>query len=276
MSELLNILNTPEFQSKTTLMHQLHNHGIVAGDQVMVHSSLKSMGWIAGGAQAVVEALMETITEKGTIIMPAQSADNSDPINWMQPPVPENWHQSIREHLPAFDPHLSGLRGMGKIAECFHRQPNTIRSPHPSHSFMAWGNHASDWMSEQPIDDSFGEKSPLAKMLKAKVKILLIGVGFDSCTALHYAEFVQENRSTSPQGAAMMQNGERIWQTYDCVDMDSERFPEIAKDFTGNISKGVLGQAETQIVDMNELIEFGIEWIKEHPTAQNIENASTL
>ncbi|ANU22164.1 aminoglycoside N(3)-acetyltransferase [Planococcus donghaensis] len=266
MSELLNILNTPEFQSKTTLKHQLQKLGIVAGDRIMVHSSLKSMGWIAGGAQAVVEALLETITEAGTIIMPAQSSDNSDPVYWMQPPVPENWHQSIRDHLPAFDPHLSGLRGMGKIAECFHRHPATIRSPHPSHSFMAWGAHAKDWMSEQPIDDSFGEKSPLAKMLQAKVKILLIGVDFDSCTALHYAEFVQENRSTSPQGAAMIQDGERVWQTYDCIDMDSERFPEIAKAFPGVISKGVLGQAETQIVDMKEIVEFGIDWIKEHPT----------
>ncbi|MCH4825951.1 MAG: AAC(3) family N-acetyltransferase [Planococcus sp. (in: firmicutes)] len=266
MSELLNILNTPEFQSKTTLKHQLQELGIVTGDQIMVHASLKSMGWIAGGAQAVVEALMETITEAGTIIMPAQSADNSDPVYWMQPPVPENWHQSIREHLPAFDPHLSGLRGMGKIAECFHRHPATIRSPHPSHSFMAWGIHAKDWMSEQPIDDSFGERSPLAKMLQAKVKILFIGVDFDSCTALHYAEFVQESRSTSPQGAAMIRDGERVWQTYDCIDMDSERFPEIAKAFPGVISKGVLGQAETRIVDMKELVEFGIEWLKENPT----------
>ncbi|WP_142826826.1 aminoglycoside N(3)-acetyltransferase [Planococcus soli] len=265
MSELLNILNTPEFQSKATLKRQLQQLGIAAGDALMVHSSLKSMGWIAGGAQAVVEALMETITETGTLVMPAQSADNSDPVYWMEPPVPENWHQPIRDELPAFDPHLSGMRGMGKIAESFHRHPLTIRSPHPSHSFIAWGSQATDWMSEQPIDDSFGERSPLAKMLQANVKILFIGVGFDSCTALHYAEFVQENRSTSPQGAAVLKNGKRIWQTYDCVEMDSDRFPEIAKAFPGNISKGRLGQAQTQLVEMKPLIEFGIDWLQKHP-----------
>ncbi|MGH2316595.1 aminoglycoside N(3)-acetyltransferase [Planococcus sp. SE5232] len=267
MSELLNILNTPQFQSKETLKPQLQQLGIEAGDAVMVHSSLKSMGWIAGGAQAVVEALMETITEAGTLIMPAQSADNSDPVYWMEPPVPENWHQPIREQLPAFDPHLSGMRGMGKIAECFHRHPATIRSPHPSHSFIAWGSQAAHWMSEQPIDDSFGKRSPLAKMLQVKVKILLIGVGFDSCTALHYAEFVQENRATSPQGAAILKDGKRIWQTYDCVEMDSDCFPEIAKAFPGNISEGLLGQAQTRLVEMKPLVEFGIDWLRKHPAS---------
>ena len=265
MTELLRILNTPEFQFKDSLKSQLQQLGIKDGDAIIVHSSLKSLGWIAGGPQAVVEALMETVSPEGTIIMPSQSADNSDPVYWMQPPVPENWHQSIRDHLPAFDPHLSELRGMGKIAECFHRHPDTIRSPHPTHSFMSWGKHAAQWMSEQPIEDSFGKKSPLAKMMQADVKILLIGVGFDTCTALHYAEFMQEQPLTSPQGAAVLIDGKRVWQTYDCIDMDSDRFPELVKDYPGEIHKGILGQAEVKITAMRPLVEFAIEWLKEHP-----------
>lgn len=268
MTELLRILNTPEFQSKQTLTYQLEQLGITAGNSLMVHSSLKSMGWIAGGAQAVVEALMETVTSAGTLVMPAQSADNSDPVYWMEPPVPENWHQPIRDHLPAFDPHLTALRGMGKIAECFHRHPAAVRSPHPAHSFVAWGKHASEWMSTQPLDDSFGKRSPLGKMMQADVKIVLIGVGFDVCTALHYAEFMQENRSYSPQGAAISVNGERFWQTYNCVDMDAERFPEIAKDFDEEILEGTLGQAQVQIVDMRSLVEFGIQWLRKNPPAE--------
>ena len=258
-------LNTPEFQSKETLKKQLHTLGIKAGDNLMVHSSLKSMGWIAGGAQAVVEALMETITAEGTIVMPAQSADNSDPIYWMNPPVPENWHQPIRENLPAFDPYLSELRGMGKIAECFHRQHQTIRSPHPSHSFIALGKRAAEWMREQPLEESFGKGSPLEKMMQDHVKILLIGTGFDSCTALHYSEFMQENRISSPQGAAVSENGQRIWRTYDCVDMDSDRFPELVKDYPGQITEGTLGQATVKLVEMRPLVEFGIEWLQKNP-----------
>lgn len=265
MTELLSILNTPEFQSKETLKGQLTALGINPGDALLVHSSLKSMGWIAGGAQAVVEALMETITVEGTLIMPAQSTDNSEPSYWMNPPIPENWQQPLREELPAFDPHLTAMRGMGKIPETLHRHPETLRSPHPSHSFIAWGKHAAEWMSEQPIENSFGPGSPLGKMMESDVKILLIGTGFDSCTALHYAEFVQENRTTSPQGAAVMEDGKRQWIEFDCVDMDADRFPELAKEYPGEITTGMLGQAEVKIVAMRPLVEFGIEWVKSHP-----------
>lgn len=264
MSELMSILNTPEFQSKETLKKQLEAMGIGHGDRIMVHSSLKSMGWIAGGPQAVIEALMETVTDRGTIVMPAQSADNSDPVYWMEPPIPENWHEKLRETLPAYDPHLTPLRGMGKIAECFHRHPLTIRSPHPAHSFMAWGSEAAEWMRDHPLEDSFGDGSPLAKMMASDLKILFIGVGFDSCTALHFAEFAQEDRTTSPQGAAIMLGGQRVWQRFDCVDMDSDRFPEIANDFPGDIHTGTLGQAETKLTAMRPLVEFGIQWLKKH------------
>lgn len=39
----------------------------------MVHTSLKRMGYICGGAQTVIEALMEVVGENGTIMMPTQS-----------------------------------------------------------------------------------------------------------------------------------------------------------------------------------------------------------
>lgn len=262
MTELMTIMATKELQQKSKLKEQLQKLGIRAGDAIMVHSSLSAIGWVVGGAQAVVEALLETVTEKGTIVMPAQSADNSDPKYWMAPPVPEDWYQPIRDHYPAYDPHLSPLRGMGQIAECFHRHPETIRSMHPAHSFMAWGLHAADWMSEHPLEDSFGERSPLGKMMPAEVKIILIGVGFDSCTALHFAEFAQENRTTSPQGAAMMLGGKRVWQTYECVDTDSDMFPELAGAYPHSFAEGQLGQAKTIIVPMRPLVEFGIQWLK--------------
>lgn len=265
MTELLSIFNTPEFQSKETLKKQLTALGIKPGDALIVHSSLKSMGWIAGGPQAVVEALIETLGREGTLVMPAQSTDNSDPSYWMNPPVPENWHQPLREQLPAFDPFLTPMRGMGKIPETLHRHPETIRSPHPSHSFIAWGKHAKEWMSEQPIEDSFGPNSPLGKMMKSEVKIVMIGTRFDSCTALHYAEFAQEHPATFPQGTAAMKDGRRQWVEFDCVDMDADRFPELVKAYPGEIETGSLGQAEVKLAEMRPLVEFGIEWLKAHP-----------
>jgi aminoglycoside 3-N-acetyltransferase len=223
------------------------------------------MGWIAGGAQAVVEALMETVTQDGTIVMPAQSSDNSEPSYWKLPPVPEEWHESIRQSLPAYDPNLTNLRGMGKIAECFHRHPATIRSAHPAHSFIAWGQHAADWMAEHSLGDSFGMTSPLGKMFEADVKIVMIGVDYDTCTALHLAEYLAPGLTTSPDGAAMMRNGERIWATFEMAHLDSEIFPELVEAFEEIHPKigidGLLGQATCKIMPMKLLIEFGSSWI---------------
>ena len=39
----------------------------------MVHTSLKRMGYVCGGAQTVIEARREVVGEKGTIMMPTQS-----------------------------------------------------------------------------------------------------------------------------------------------------------------------------------------------------------
>jgi len=265
MSELKTIQRTHTFQSKHTLQQQLHTLGIAAGDNIIVHASLKSMGWIAGGAQAVVEALMEAVTPNGTIVMPSQSTENSDPIYWMNPPVPEEWHESIRQSLPAYDPQLSNMRGMGKIAECFHRHPATIRSSHPVHSFMAWGQHAEKWMAEHSLYDSFGMTSPLGKMLGADVKIVMIGVDYDTCTALHLAEYLAPGLTTSPDGAAIMQNGKRVWATYEMAYLDSDAFPELAKAFEGENPEigieGLLGLATCKIMPMKPLIDFGSGWV---------------
>jgi len=272
MTEFDLILETRQFQSKETIKLQLKALGLRSGDLLMVHSSMKSIGWIAGGAQAVVEALMETITNEGTIVMPAQSADNSDPMYWMLPPVPEVWHQPIRDTYPAYDPHLTPLRGMGKIAEAFHRHPETIRSPHPAHSFMAWGKHAGDWMKEHPLEESFSDHSPLGKMIGHDVKILLLGVGYDSCTALHLSEYRQDNLKHSPQGASMMIDGQRVWKTYDMANLDSDRFSAIGDAFEaaypGAVLPGKIGQADVKLIPMPPLVEFGTDWLKQHPVAE--------
>jgi len=265
VTEFEAIQQTHIFQSKETLKVQLNALGIKQGDHIIVHSSLKAMGWIAGGAQAVVESLIETVTGSGTIIMPAQSGDNSEPSHWMLPPVPQAWHEPIRQSIPAFDIHLTPLREMGKIADCFHRHPETIRSPHPAHSFIAWGKNAVDWMNEHPIGDSFGMSSPLGTMLGTDVKIVMIGVSYESCTALHLSEYLAPGLTASPQGAAIIQNGERIWATFEMADVDSDIFPELGRAFEdvnpNTVLNGNLGQAPCKIVLMKPLVEFGTEWV---------------
>ena len=83
-------------RTKDTLKEDLRRLGITKGMTITVHSSLSSLGWVNGGSVAVVQALMETVTEEGTIVMPSQSVDLSDPSEWGNPSVPKEWWETIR------------------------------------------------------------------------------------------------------------------------------------------------------------------------------------
>lgn len=58
---------------KEEIIQKLREVGLEKGDAVMVHTSLKRMGYVCGGTQTVIEALMEIVGENGTIMMPTQS-----------------------------------------------------------------------------------------------------------------------------------------------------------------------------------------------------------
>ncbi|HXL37529.1 MAG TPA: AAC(3) family N-acetyltransferase [Ktedonobacteraceae bacterium] len=47
-----------------------------------VHCSLSKLGWVCGGPVAVVQALMDVVTETGTLLVPTHSPNYTDPANW--------------------------------------------------------------------------------------------------------------------------------------------------------------------------------------------------
>jgi aminoglycoside 3-N-acetyltransferase len=134
---------------------------------------------------------------------------------------------------------------------------------------MAWGKNAEKWMMEHPLEDSFGMSSPLGAFLNENVKILLIGVGYDSCTALHLSEYLLETKTYTNQGAAMLVDGERQWIEYQSVDGDSDRFPELGEAFEKTLPNEVFvakfGQADCRVLQMKPLVEFGTQWLNENP-----------
>ena len=83
-----------------SLVDDLRRLGVETGDVLMVHSSMSALGFVVGGAQAVCEALLIAVGAGGTIAMPSQSSDWSEPSDWSDPPVPESWWPTIREQWP--------------------------------------------------------------------------------------------------------------------------------------------------------------------------------
>jgi aminoglycoside 3-N-acetyltransferase len=103
--------------TRAGLAADLGRLGVRPGGVLLVHSSLSALGWVCGGAQAVVEALLDALGPDGTLVVPAHSNHNSDPAGWSNPPVPESWWPAIREHMPAYDPQRTPALHMGAVAD---------------------------------------------------------------------------------------------------------------------------------------------------------------
>ena len=111
--------------TRQSIAEELRALGLQPGTLALVHASLSRLGWVCGGPVAVVQALLDVVGPAGTVVMPTQSGDYTDPALWQEPPVPPAWVPVIRETMPAYDPLLTPSRGMGAIAETFRGWPGT-------------------------------------------------------------------------------------------------------------------------------------------------------
>ena len=263
MSEKNAIENADAPRTRQTLASDLRKLGLKAGATILVHSSLRRLGWVCGGPVAVVQALMDVLTPDGTLVMPTHSGDYSDPACWENPPVPDSWWQTIRDTMPAFDPRYTPTRGMGAIVEAFWRWPGVLRSSHPSMSFAAWGREANFVTADHELDYGFGEGSPLARIYDLDGFVLLLGVGHDSNTSLHLAEYRAPGAAPENLAAPIFVNGRRQWMTLKDIVLDSDVFPEIGALFEKRYatSIGRVGSAEGRYFAQRAAIDFAQTWI---------------
>ena len=115
--------------TKQEIKNKLKSAGLTEKDTVIVHTSLSSIGYVCGGAQAIIEALIETVGNDGTIVMPAQSWKNLDPEAGVHWTADESDWQIIRDNWPAFDKNITPTNTMGAVAEMFRLWPGTTIQP---------------------------------------------------------------------------------------------------------------------------------------------------
>lgn len=253
-----------EPHTRASLHENFKTLGLEKGMTIIVHSSLSAFGWVCGGAVAVVQALMDAVGTEGTIVMPTQTADVSDPSEWQMPPVPKEWWPIIREHMPAYDQQITPTRGMGKIVEAFRTFPGVKRSSHPMYSFAALGKDADYILAEQPLEAGFGQNSPLAKLYELDGHILLLGVGHDSNTSLHLAEHAIPNRKKVKKGTALVENNMRVWKVYEEIVYDSDCFAALGEDFekAQDVKHAMIGSAPCKLIKQRSIVDFAREWLK--------------
>ena len=232
---------------KQDILDVLSAAGMCLGQTVMVHCSLSALGYVCGGAQPVIEALLQTVGETGTIMMPTQSWKNLDPASGVHWQEPQGWWQLIRDNWPAYDKRVTPTNTMGAVAEMFRTWPGTLRSDHPARSVAANGPRAQLLTENHGLSNIFADGSPIARLYDLDGYVLLVGVGYD-------------------KNSAIMENGQRVWKEYRTLFVDGEDFEEIGAAFEREctVHTAALGNGTIRFMRQRELVDFAVGWIERH------------
>ncbi|MGG5461147.1 aminoglycoside N(3)-acetyltransferase [Clostridium sp. B9] len=255
-----------ELVLKEDLIQGFKKLGLEKGQNIMVHASLSSLGFVCGGEQIVIESLIDAVGEEGTLMMPTQTWKNLDPSSGVHWEEPEEWYEAIRNNWPAYNKDITPTNTMGKVAEMFRKWPNAKRSNHPVRSVAALGKNAEYLTENHNLENIFGENSPIDKLYKLDGYVLLIGVGYDKNTSIHLADTLAKypSKHHEDNSCAMIVNGEREWVTYKTLYVDGEDFEKIGEDFekSNKVKSLKIGNATVKFMKQRDLVDFSIKWIE--------------
>ncbi len=168
--------------SRTRLSRDLRRLGVRKGMMLMVHSSLSSIGPVRGGADTVVEALLDAVGPGGTLLMPSFN------------------HFQAHVYNPLVTPTTNGA-----IAEAFRRRPDAVRSLHPSHAVAAIGPHGRELCEQHLEHGIWSAESPIGRLVSGGGFVLCLGVDHRTTTVYHVAELAGNPPCIDPFGS-----GDRI------------------------------------------------------------------
>ncbi|MDA0991319.1 MAG: AAC(3) family N-acetyltransferase [Verrucomicrobia bacterium] len=172
-------------RSPQQLATELKSLGLRPGGAVMMHSSLSALGHVQGGADAVVDALLDAVGGAGTLLVPA-FRDNvwGDPANFANTDCGSCPQRLCPSQQPGFQ---------GAIAEAVRRRTGSLRSCHPTHSWVALGPAAERLLAGHHRSTTpCGDGNPFQELLALDGWLLLLGVGVNTVTLWHYYEELLE------------------------------------------------------------------------------------
>lgn len=256
--------------TKSKLVTDLKKLGIKPSDTIMLHASVKAIGWIVGGPDIVIQALLDVLGTKGTLMMCVGWEDS--PYHFAE--WNEEWQQAYIKECPPFDPKTSrAYRKWSILTEYLRTWPGAYRSNHPDVSFAAVGARAK-WITENhPLQYGYGPGSPLAKLCDAKGKVLLLGAPLDTITLLHYAEHLAKvpNKRIVHYKLPILRDGKRVWVEIEEFDTCGGILPNAREYFKvipceflsfGKGLSGKVGNAQSYLFDANELVSFAVQWLE--------------
>ncbi len=212
------------------------------GGVVLVHTAFSKVKPVAGGPQALIDALQEALGAEGTLVMPSMSDDDEHP----------------------FDVATTPCLGMGIVAETFRQLPGVMRSDSP-HAFAARGPHAEAITRFHPVDLPHGPDSPVGRVVGLDGHVLLLGVGHDANTTIHLAEAIADVPYGIPK-SALTRVGHIVVRTeYTEVDHCCRGFAMVDDwlDERGLQQRGTVGHAEARLMRARDIVDVVAGMLKE-------------
>ena len=239
----------------------LRRLGIVPGDMVLVHSSLKSLGHVDGGTAAVIRGFEDLLGREGTLVMPTLCQVDF-----------KNSYKTWYMDKPS---------DVGYLTEYFRKQPYVYRSNHATHSVAARGRHAYELTCEHgaygphmcPFGEyAFADSSPWLKMQKMGAKTVFLGVRSGCNTVKHavearYVEALLEKVKDDDKREALRDQvirfpnftGVEVWPMY-----AGSRMHDVLTEM-GLVGHTVCGSADIYCMDMKKTCDAAYDVLQAHP-----------
>ncbi|MFD8824564.1 aminoglycoside N(3)-acetyltransferase [Streptomyces sp. NPDC059605] len=256
------------------LAGQLSELGVKRNGILLVHASMRAVGPVSGGVRAVVDALREAVGSHGTLVVPAFTPENSDTSPHYLARVrglTDRAREAVRASMPPFDPATSPAPSVGALPEAVRLSDGAVRSLHPQTSFAALGPLARYLMARHSPDCHLGEASPLARLHDRRAHVLMLGTGFDTCTAFHLGEYRVPAPPRRHYRCVVTAGGRRQWWEYEDVALDDGDFAALGADFVrsdlgASVRTGVVGSATSRLFRLDHAVDFATRWLSSHRT----------
>ncbi len=254
----------------------LRRLGLCGGDVVMVHASLRAIGPVTGGAEGVIDAILDVVGPAGTMLMLLGAANAHAWVD--ERPEPER--AALLVDAEPFDAATTPADpDVGVLAEVFRQRRETVVSDHPEGRFAAAGAAASMLLTDVPWDHYFGPGSPLQRLVELGGKILRLGADADTVTALHHAEYlttVEPKRRVRRHRLVATPEGPRV-RVVECLDDEDgivdyegeDYFARILRTYleSGTAARGLVGRAPSELFPAADIVAFGVRWMDVHLAA---------
>ena len=257
--------------TQRTLVRDLLRLGVKAGQTLLVHARVSSIGLSDGGASVLVSALSEAVGTTGNVVTPTMTMENSLSSRAHHNLIADMTVEKVEEferEMPGFDKDATPSTS-GALGEALRSVAGAVRSAHPQSSFAAIGPAADYLMADHRPECHLGEQSPLGKLYQMAASVLLLGVGYEACTAFHLAEYrYKEPPPSKEYSCAVMVNGQTQWVAYKDVVLDDRDFRVIGRSLDRRrgslVKKGQVGNAVSRLVPVVQAVDHAKRWMTKH------------